>query len=890
MKQRVLWAAGVLVAGFLVWFATRGAPEAAEPTFVTAKEDVASRPLEARSRNAAARSSGPSEAVLLPLEADADLPGALRLQGLVLDPGELPVEGATVALDTVPARTARTGKGGTFEFEGLTPREYQLSARQGALLAGPVGLWLGPETQPLVLHLRPAASLEVTVVEGGADGRPVAGAAVELRARQAVLGTTDAEGRALLQGVPAGRHVLKVAARDLAPSWQVTHVVDAVDRVQRVTVTLRGGAAASGTVVDARGRPVAGAVVTPVPEAAHGSVPLTGARDDGTETDAQGRWRFEHLGAGPYQFTASGPRAAPGTSATVRLDGVSEQSGITIQLPDAARLSGRVEDVSGAPVPFAAVRLVLDEGAQRTLARRTTADARGAFELDGLPQRRVALVASHERATSPTHYVDLSQEPVRSKPFVLTLSAAEVLRGRVEGSGGKPVGEAVVLAEATGGRMRGRAEQTLRGQLVTTADAGGRFELRGLMPGTYLLRAAPPGTTPQQRLPWLTPPVQAETGGSEAVLRLSLGGTLVGRVVREDGAPPADFSAVLRGAGAVPHGGGNGRFHLAGVPEGDHTLYITGKGFVNKVVPGVRIQEGQETSLGDLVVQRGRQLQGRVVNASGAPVPDATVRVSQPMKGMGVVAGAAAELDYGLQQTRTGADGSFVFEGLPISPLQLSAEHFQEGRSDFAQLLPGVADTRMDLRLSATGTLDGVVRKGQQPVSGALVIVSNPAAPAGGVSATTGTDGAFHFDNLAPATYAVLAMSESGPGQQMQRTTVTLQARQASRVELTIPEGGVTVMVHAEPAEGARAAEARVLLVEKLQGSSQPAQVQALSQAQPARFDNVAPGDYQVCVTSVSLPSPGQDGGTPPPRSECRSVQFAQQPAWQELRMPLPLL
>ncbi|RKG82712.1 carboxypeptidase-like regulatory domain-containing protein [Corallococcus terminator] len=886
MKRWVAWVLGALVSGLLLWFALR--EPNADPTVVAAREEAPATPLSVRSSNVSARGAGLTELSALPLVPDEDRPGGFHVQGLVLDPEELPVEGATVVLDTSPPRSVRTGKDGTFDITGLSPRAYQVVARHGSLLAGPVGLWLNDETQPLVLHLRPAASLEVTVVEG-AEARGVPGAAVELRSQQTVLGTTDAQGRALLQGLPVGRHVLKVSARGFAPSWQVTQVVDAVDVAQKVTVALRGGAAASGTVVDARGKPVAGVVVMPVPETTNTLLSLTDARGDGVETDARGAWRFEHLGAGPYQFTASGPRVAPGTSATVRLDGMSEQSGITITVPDAARFSGRVEDARGAPVPYAVVRVALDEGARRTLARQTTADARGAFEMEGLPQRRVAVVAKHERATSGTQFVDLSQEAVRKAPVVLVLSAAEVLRGRVESSSGQPVGEAVVSAELTGARMRGRSEQTLRGQLITTADPGGRFEFRGLLPGTYLLRAAPPGTTLQQRLPWLTPPVQAETGGMEPVLKMSLGGTLTGRVVREDQVPPTDFSVVVRGAGAAPNGGGDGRFHLRGVPAGEHTLYITGKGFMNKTVPGVRIQEGQETSLGDVVVQRGRQLQGRVVNASGAPVADATVTVSQPVKGVGVVVGSAAALEYGLQQVRTGPDGGYVFEGLPISPLQLSAEHFQEGRSEFTQLLAGVADQKMDLRLSATGQLDGTVLKGNQPVSGALIIVTNPAAPAGGVSGTTGTDGTFHFDNLAPATYSVLAVTESGGGQQVQRTTANIQAKQTARVDLTIPEGSVTVLVRAQAAEGTRAQEARVLLIEKLQGANQPAQVQALSMAQPARFEGVNPGEYQLCVSAMTLP--GQtDGGTGTPRSDCRPVNVAQQPVQQELVMALPLL
>jgi hypothetical protein len=174
-----------------------------------------------------------------------------------------------------------------------------------------------------------------------------------------------------------------------------------------------------------------------------------------------------------------------------------------------------------------------------------------------------------------------------------------------------------------------------------------------------------------------------------------------------------------------------------------------------------------------------------------------------------------------------------------------------------------------------------------------LVMVTNPGAPAGGTSGTTGTDGTFRFNNLAPGTYMVLAVTDAGGGQQVQRTTTTLQAQQVGRVELEFPRGDVTVLVKAQPpTEGARASAARVLLLAKAQAgtAARPAQVQALTPVQPALFNAVTPGDYELCVSPMEA-GPSTDGGvSPAPRARCHPLSVPQQPAQQEITVGMPLL
>src|ERR1700733_10256636 len=94
---------------------------------------------------------------------DNDPRGALRLEGQVVDVDDHPVAGATVVLSSNPPRTATTEADGGFAFDALVARPYTLVARAAHGVAGPVTARLNAKSDPIVLHLRPAAKVTTTV-------------------------------------------------------------------------------------------------------------------------------------------------------------------------------------------------------------------------------------------------------------------------------------------------------------------------------------------------------------------------------------------------------------------------------------------------------------------------------------------------------------------------------------------------------------------------------------------------------------------------------------------------------------------------------------------------------------------------------------------------------
>ncbi|MCE9638181.1 MAG: carboxypeptidase-like regulatory domain-containing protein [Planctomycetes bacterium] len=201
----------------------------------------------------------------------------------------------------------------------------------------------------VVIELTRAATVRGRCVDEA--GAPVVGASVRV-APQDVRGRTDAEGRFSIVGLATEGGSVAVEHRDYAPSV-VTDVRPAADVADVGDIVLRPGGPLTGVVTDAEGKPVRGA-----------DIQVTNAAAlwwRSAATDAEGRFRVEHLADAAHEVVAKEPREAGRDWATLRTatqTGVRAGAEVHLQLTGALSVYVRfLNDSDSSPVVVSSVKL-----------------------------------------------------------------------------------------------------------------------------------------------------------------------------------------------------------------------------------------------------------------------------------------------------------------------------------------------------------------------------------------------------------------------------------------------------------------------------------------------------------------------------------------------------
>ncbi|WP_282436529.1 MFS transporter [Aciditerrimonas ferrireducens] len=235
----------------------------------------------------------------------------------------------------------------------------------------------------------------------GADGEPIVSASVTVvdpEGREVARQASSDDGSFLLQGLPAGRHTVVVAASGFAS--QVSALELGSYRAT-LEVALRPSGVLSGSVRDVsatNGKSgVAGALVALV--GAEGRVLAR------TTTDERGGFRFEELAAGDYTVAVTAPARAAAATTVVLAPGETRE--VAVALGPAGRLEGRVTFDGGRPLPGAPVRVLDAQG--RELAR-SVSDAEGRYRIAEVPPGRVRVVVDGLGPASVEAEVGVSDE------------------------------------------------------------------------------------------------------------------------------------------------------------------------------------------------------------------------------------------------------------------------------------------------------------------------------------------------------------------------------------------------------------------------------------------------------------------------------------------------
>jgi RNA polymerase sigma factor (sigma-70 family) len=410
------------------------------------------------------------------------------------------------------------------------------------------------------------------------------------------------------------------------------------------------------------------------------------------------------------------------------------------------------------------------------------ADAENAFCFSSfIPGSSVYLCADAGSLKSKLYGpIPLSAEGLSD--YTLTLVETGGVEGTVVDLEGHPVPEVMIEAGAP-------AE--MRPVAPVRCDKAARFELTGLLPGPYYLRATPPGDTSQGS----PEPVDVPAGEvkRDVVVVLDLGGDLgiSGRVTDADGKP---LEGVFIRICERPHWGAetdrNGDYRLTGLSNTKYAVEAYTNGYAHHTQ--WEIPAGSENV--DFALPRVQTtLAGRVVRAdTGAAISEFEIEAVPPYPG-GNLQQLAMPL---LFKKYYDPEGRFLLEDYHGGPrtgamLLARAPGFAMS-SETVALDAEIRTPEIILRLQPEAIVEGVVvDASDRPVPGALILIGplDDLYNLDQLAAAYANDkGAFRLPGLSTDTTVISAYrSDYAPGS----ANVALQPGKVASVRIVLTAGGI---------------------------------------------------------------------------------------------------
>lgn len=470
-------------ADVMLWPGDRTVVSGADGAFAFEQVMAGSARLEARAGDRYAvstlvKSVATSGDVALALRRGATLVVRVLADGVPLAGARAVVAGRTIATSERDGVVRIGGVGRTFGraevvADGYAPESIALIMRDdpGGTVERTMAVWRGASVDGRVLGPNGAAVPDATVEIEAVDDRRTGWT-------MPVTATADQRGAWHVDAIAAGRYLVRARSRSYGPSADEPLELDGITLRHDQVVRVQLGAQLVGTVVDVAGQPVAGAEVS----ASAGFQ----RRQHQVRTGANGRFAIFGMVAGDYDVGAKTTREAASRLPVTIANG--ERVDVALVVVD-ARISGTVVDPSGAPVAGASVSVsrtfqAKDGKYMGFHSAGELTDAQGRFELGGLEPATYQLSATWPEPIGLVRD-DKVDAKVGARDVRLVLAAPATLTGRILLDGAPvPYFGVAVVADA--------ASSVFMPQVVRAAD--GRFALRPVTPGSWVVLVIAPGT------------------------------------------------------------------------------------------------------------------------------------------------------------------------------------------------------------------------------------------------------------------------------------------------------------------------------------------------------------------------------------------------------------
>ncbi|MBN1422193.1 MAG: carboxypeptidase regulatory-like domain-containing protein [Planctomycetes bacterium] len=611
------------------------------------------------------------------------------------------------------------------------------------------------------------------------------------------------DGSYAFRGLAPGEYRVLVTHSEFLPRLDACAAVEEEEEPARLDIRLTPGYAIAGTVIDAGGKALAGAVVIAEPArvGARGIARIIqkmGDASDGralidtgrAETGVDGGFRSTGLEPIPYDLT-------------VRKEGYIEAHAWKVPVPSenvvliletGSAIEGRVVAPDGSPVPAASLILTPERDATaaanpmamfmggdidpfRKRDHSAESGDDGTFRITGLEPDAYVLAADAEGFAPLEKKVEVRGALVSLGDLVL--SYGRTISGIVLAPDGAPVPGARVwipaLAKGVFAGMRGLGE-TQAALAETKTDDAGRFALDRLAEGRFEVRASADAYGEGAA-------ADVEAGSRSVEVHLQATKRIAGIVLdAADGAPIA--GARVTSFGTRVETDGEGRFVLALSSPSANPMLSQGRVFlvVSHAEYDARnemVEIPEEGVPLEVRLPRARRIFGHVVDEEGRPVGGAKVRITTP--GMPDVLLPFMEEGDRLQQVSS-ADGAFILRapggrsgpwqgGLTITATHLAYGVGREGPIPIPE--EGAAWPEVTIILSQGSIIEGTVSDpAGAPVVGARIhaapsvppgadrelrMISGLLPTSGGKTVYSGADGRYRIEGLWEGGYDIQA-------------------------------------------------------------------------------------------------------------------------------------